>query len=443
MSFIPKECRFIFDILESNGYECFAVGGCIRDKIRGIIPVDWDFTTNALPDEIIKCFSCYKIIDIGKTYGTVCVISDGEQYEITTYRVDGEYSDSRHPDKVSFSTSIEDDLSRRDFTMNSIAYNDKVGFVDPFGGVNDILGRVIRCTGEAEKRFDEDALRILRAIRFSAKLGFSIDKSTHNAILKKKDNLRLIHPMRVRKELSGLLTSQKPASVMDNYREVLEVIIPELSPMFGLEQNNPHHKFDVWQHTLKAIDNSLENEILRLSLLFHDIGKPLTKTTDENCIDHFKKHQTESVRIASDVLTRFGYSKDVISSVCLLIRYHDERFPNINSDIRRVLSKIGPDLFMLLIDVIYCDISAQSDYLREQKLSHLGEVEKEYRKIISVGECYSIPQLAIDGNDLISLGFKGSAIGNALNVLLDLVIKGKISNNREALLNASKYLDKQ
>lgn len=443
MSFIPEECRFIFDVLDSNGYECFAVGGCIRDKIRGVIPADWDFTTNALPEDIIRCFSEYKIIDVGKHFGTVCVISQGVQYEITTYRIDGEYSDSRHPDFVSFSSSIYDDLSRRDFTMNSIAYNDKLGFVDPFGGVEDILNSVIRCTGDPHNRFNEDALRILRAIRFSAKLGFSVDKTTYDAIFAQKDNLKLVHPMRLRKELSGLLMAENTAQVMDIYRDVLAVVIPELFPMFNLEQDNPHHKYDVWHHTLKALEHSPEVEIIRLALLFHDIGKPQTKTTDDRGIDHFKKHQAVSFDIAYNVLRRFGYPKETVASVCSLIKYHDERFPNINYDIRRVLSKIGPDLFNLLLEVSYCDIMAQSNYLREKKISHLNEVNREYNRIINSNECYSLSQLAVKGTDLAQMGFKGSAIGKALEVLLKQVIKGKTENTRDSLLASAKSLLKE
>ncbi len=437
---IPDICKLIFNILESNGFECFAVGGCVRDSIIGSEPNDWDFTTNALPDEICRCFSDYATIDIGRQYGTICVVIDSQPFEITTYRCDGTYSDSRHPDSVSFSQTLQEDLARRDFTVNSIAYSDKTGFIDPYGGIIDIENKLIRCTGDAQARFSEDALRMLRAVRFSARLGFSIEKSTSDAMHLLKDKLSAVHPQRIRKELTGILMAPYSCDILSEYKDILSVVLPEIKPMFDLEQNNPHHIYDVWTHTLKALKNTPLDETVRFAVFFHDIGKPVMKTTDDNGIDHFKKHQYVSAEITADILRRFGYPNKFIEDVCALIRHHDERFKLMGQDIKRVLSDIGVELFLKLMEVSFADTLAQSRYQREEKLSHRNAVVAEFREIIERGDCYSLSQLDVNGRDLIKMGFKGEAIGRALNVLLRLVIKGKVPNLRNELLLAAKSL---
>lgn len=443
MSFIPKKCKFIFEKLENRGYECFAVGGCVRDAIMGVEPADWDFTTNAQPDEILDCFDDYTTVDIGKRFGTICVVSEGESYEITTYRNDGEYSDSRHPDSVQFSEAIEEDLARRDFTINSIAYSEERGFIDPYGGKEDIENKIIRCTGEADLRFQEDALRILRAIRFSSRLGFSIEPSTASAIHAKKDRLSYVHPQRIRKELLGILMGSSPVTVLREFRDALSVVIPEIEPMFDLAQNNPHHVYDVWMHTLHALDVAPKDEIIRLAVFFHDIGKPHAKTTDDKGIDHFKKHPYISEKITRSVLTSFGFSSKTVSDVCKLVRFHDERFRGLTPDIKRVLGEIDVDLFQKLLQVSRADMLAQSDYQREEKLSHHRNVEAEFRRIMEAGECYSLSQLEIKGTDLLNMGFTGEAVGHALDVLLKSVIKGRTENDRDALMLAAKSLPRR
>lgn len=444
MIYIPEKCKLIFDILENNGYECFAVGGCVRDSIMGNTPSDWDFTTNATPDEICRCFSCYNTIDVGRDFGTICVVIDSEPFEITTYRCDGAYSDSRHPDTVSFTSSITDDLARRDFTVNSIAYNEKTGFVDPFGGVCDIERRLIRCTGIAKERFSEDALRILRAVRFASRLGFAIDDETSEAMHLLKDNLLQVHPQRIRKELSGIIMAEYAPRILSEYRDVLSVILPEIVPMFDLVQNNPHHIYDVWTHTLKALSNaSLDDDLVRFAVFFHDIGKPSCKTTDEAGVDHFKKHPHKSAQMTEEILKRFGFSHRFIQDVCALIKHHDERFKQMDADIKRVLSDIGEDLFAKLMCVNLADTLAQSEYQREYKLSHREKVTRRADEIIVNGECYKLSQLALNGSDLVSMGFQGKAISNALNNLLRLVIKGKCKNTREDLLYYAKSLPKE
>ncbi len=437
---IPQKCKIIFDILETNGYECFAVGGCVRDSLMGKDPVDWDFTTNASPDDILRCFSDFKTIEVGKQYGTIAVVINNETFEITTYRVDGVYSDSRHPDSVSFSSSIADDLSRRDFTINSMAYSSSCGLVDPYGGLEDINNGIIRCTGEPKRRFYEDALRILRALRFSSRYNFKIETHTKDSIFECKESLKLVHPNRLRKEFTGILEGN-PRTILLEYRDVLAVIIPEIKPMFDLAQNNPHHCYDVWEHTAVALSHTLSEDVLRLAVFFHDIGKPYVKTTDDKGVDHFKKHQIYSTKIAKQVLGRFCFPKSIVSDVCTLVLYHDERFRNLTVDIKRVLGKVTERLFNDLLLVSYADIMAQSDYQREEKLIYRETVLSEARRILSDNECYSLSQLALDGNDLISLGYKGKDIGVILNTLLRMVIKGTAENTKESLTKSIKSVD--
>ena len=431
---IPQKCKLIFEILQNNGFECYAVGGCVRDSIMGQSPQDWDFTTDALPDDICRCFSQYTTIDIGRDYGTICVVIDSEPFEITTYRCDGEYTDSRHPDSVTFTRNLIDDLARRDFTINSIAYSPATGFVDPYGGIKDIDDGIIRCTGIPYDRFSEDALRILRALRFSARLGFDIEKQTASAIHNLKDNLKAVHPQRIRKELTGILVAADAPSVISEYQDVMAVIIPEIEPMSETSQNNPHHCYNVWEHTVKALENTPSDELVRFAVFFHDIGKPSVKSTDSKGIDHFTKHQTISAELTSQILRRFGFPSKFVKDVSLLVKYHDERFRNSGADIKRILSIIGEDLFFKLMDVIYADISAQSDYQREDKFNLLKSTSEQAKTIIASGECYTLSALAVNGSDLIKMGFKGKAISHSLSVLLKLVIKGKAENTKESLL---------
>ncbi len=432
---LPQKTDFIFENLNKNGFECFAVGGCVRDLLMGNTPQDYDFTADALPHEILKCFDDYKVFDTGIKYGTISVINNDECYEITTFRVDGEYSDSRHPDEVLFSKNIYDDLSRRDFTVNSIAFNKNRGVVDPFGGIEDINNKIIRATGNANERMREDALRILRGLRFSSKLGFSIDDNTLNAMYENKELLTHIHPFRIKAELEGLLKSDNVSEILYSHREIIKEIIPELSPMFYCVQNNPHHRYDVWTHTVKAVENVPSDLTLRLAALFHDVGKPFSITTDKKGVNHFKGHQYISEKISSEVLSRFGFPKNLIKDVSRLIIYHDERFRNINVDVKRVLKDIDAELFKKLLLLSKADTLAQSEYRRQEKLSHIQEVEAEFEKIIAEGECYKISQLNINGDDLKTLGYKGREIGEALSECLDAVIRGEIENNTKALLD--------
>lgn len=434
MILIPEKCKFVFDVLTSAGYKCYAVGGCVRDSLMGRTPTDWDFTTDASPSQIEKCFSQYKTLDIGKNFGTITVVNENDTFEITTFRCDGKYTDSRHPDSVTFTSSLEEDLSRRDFTMNSIAYSPNEGLVDPFDGYTDILNKTIRCTGDPLVRFSEDAIRIIRGLRFSSVLSFEIEDCTRCAMLSLSKELSKVHPSRIRKELSGLLVGSNAVNILDDFREVIAVIIPEIKPMFNFKQNNPHHKYDVWTHTLKAFENTPASELHRISVLFHDIGKPFVKTTDKKGTDHFKLHQQKSADLAKVILNRFCYPSSFISDVLLLIKYHDERFKDLRYDVKRILKCIGERLFFVLTDIMYSDIMGQSEFRRAEKLSHREKVISTAKEIIENGECYTLSALSINGDDLVSLGFTGVLIGNTLNNILDLVIRDKLKNSKEELL---------
>lgn len=437
---LPSKTDFVFEKLCKNGFECFAVGGCVRDLIIGYNPKDFDFTTNAEPEKIKTCFSEYKTLDIGAKYGTITVINEGESYEITTYRVDGDYNDSRHPDFVEFSGNICDDLSRRDFTVNSIAYNEKRGFVDPFGGIEDIRNRIIRATGEPEIRFREDSLRILRALRFSAKLGFDIESKTKEAMFSSKDLLLSVHPQRVKKELEEFLLCDIDSEMLMTYKDILAVVIPELIPMFETEQNTPHHIYNVYEHTAHAVANTPADISLRLAALLHDCGKPSKKTTDKNGVDHFRGHPERSVKFAENALLRMGFPFEIRQEVLTLIKFHDERYKMGSYDVKKVLSSMSYGTFLKLCTLSRADIMAQAKFKRTEKLAVIDFAETEAKRIIEAGECYSLKMLNITGDDLVGMGYSGMQIGKILNELLDLVMRRDILNEKYELICFAKSM---
>ena len=436
---LTENAKFIIDRLQSCGYECYAVGGCVRDSLRGITPHDWDFTTSALPDEIESAFADCKTADIGKRYGTIAVILDGKPYEITTYRVDGGYSDSRHPDEVSFSGRLSDDLARRDFTVNAMAYNDRDGLVDLYCGRSDLGFGVIRCVGEPEQRFCEDALRILRALRFAATLGFSIEQKTAEAILKLRAQLNGIAAERVRDELLRLLCGEKVDFVLRSYRAVIAVILPELKGTFDFEQHSIHHNRDVYRHTVASVRNIEPDPLLRVTMLFHDIGKPLSQTVDEKGVCHYKNHPKIGAAMTAEILRRLCLPNDFIDDVCELIRFHDERFRPDTVLLKKYLKLLGEEKMKMLYKIQRADILAQSSYMREEKLRNLGAVYAELERIIESGECYCLRMLAVNGADLLHLGYRsGAVIGEMLDTLLNKVITGELPNEKEALLSFAK-----
>ncbi len=439
---ISEDAEKLINILSDNGCKAYAVGGCVRDYLLGKPEKDIDITTSAKPEtveEILKQNNI-KVIETGLQHGTVTAVLNGENYEITTFRKDGEYKDNRRPESVSFVDDVKEDLSRRDFTINAMAYNHKEGIVDLFGGKKDIDNQVIRAVGNADLRFKEDALRIMRALRFSATLCFDIEESTKKAIF---DNMYLLDNIakeRIFTELKKLLAGDNALQVLDAYKEVIGVVIPELKPAFDCVQNNPWHIYNVYDHIIHAVDAAPKDEIIRLTMLLHDIGKPSVKTTDEKGIDHFKFHAPVGADIAKKVLKRFKVSNEVYDKVTTLIRYHQcvENVDDIR--VKRWLAKIGADYTKVLFKVRISDLYAHNPDKIGYELKKLNELLIELDEIVAAGEAFKISDLAVNGNDLIALGYKGKEIGEKLNEILMLVVDDRLNNMKEDIVD---YLNRK
>lgn len=434
---LPDKVKKIIGILTEAGFEAYAVGGCIRDTLLGRTPEDWDITTSAQPGQVKSLFR--RTIDTGIKHGTVTVMLDKEGFEVTTYRIDGEYEDGRHPKEVIFTRSLREDLKRRDFTMNALAYNDQKGLVDLFGGLGDMQKGCIRCVGDALERFTEDALRIMRAIRFSAQLGYEIEESTREAIVQLAPRLGQISAERIRAELVKLLVSDHPDYLRMAYEAgVTAVILPELDIAMETPQNHPHHCYSVGEHLLHSMKEIAPVKELRLAMLLHDIGKPAVKTQDEEGIDHFHGHPEVSARMAEDILRRLRFDNDTISVVSRLILYHDYG-SGVMPDrrmVRRAMNKMGEDLLPMLIQVKQADILSQSGHCREEKLKQLERWNVLYQEIMEKRECVSIKSLAVTGRDLIALGMKpGPQLGDTLKSLLAIVLDHPELNEKEYLLS--------
>lgn len=439
---IPEKAKFIIDTLTEAGYEAFVVGGCVRDSILGREPQDWDITTSAKPEQVKALFR--RTVDTGLQHGTVTVMMDKEGFEVTTYRIDGKYEDSRHPKEVIFTPNLEEDLKRRDFTINAMAYNDIRGLVDLYGGMEDIEGKTIRCVGNAEERFGEDALRILRAIRFSAQLGYTIEAGTKEGIRKLADTLANISAERIQNELVKMLVSNHPEYLRDAYEMgVTKVFLPEFDAAMEMPQNHKHHMYSVGEHIIHAMMNVRGDKVLRLAMLLHDIGKPSVLRIDEDGITHFNGHAEVSEKMAVTILRRLKFDNNTIGLVRKLVRYHDFSMgitPNIKI-VRRTINKIGEDAFPALFEVGRADILAQSNYQREEKLKNMENWELLYEEICEKNQCVSLRNLAITGTDLIAAGMKpGKELGDILQQLLKLVIEEPEMNTKECLLEEAKRL---
>lgn len=439
---IPEKANYIIRTITAAGFEAYVVGGCVRDSILGREPGDWDITTSAKPEQVKALFP--RTIDTGIQHGTVTVMLDKEGFEVTTYRIDGKYEDSRHPKEVTFTPCLEEDLKRRDFTINAMAYNDETGLIDIFGGLTDIENRIIRCVGDAKERFREDALRIMRAIRFSAQLGYTIEEKTKEAIRELAPTLKNISVERIQVELVKLITSGHPDTLRMAYEMgVTKVIFPEFDKIMETPQNHPHHMYNVGDHTLKALSEVEPEKALRLAILFHDIGKPDTLTIDEEGVTHFHGHAVVSEEMAHRILRELRFDNDTISVVTRLVRYHDygnDLEPDMRI-VRRAVNKIGDDIFPMLMQVKRADILAQSLYMREEKLEKLVQWEQLYERIIAEKQCVSLKTLAVTGKDLIAAGMKpGKELGEMLQKLLELVLEQPECNKKEFLLEKAKFL---
>ncbi len=430
---IPEYAEAVMKTLNENGFEAFVVGGCVRDSIMGKIANDWDMTTSATPEEMLEAFKVFRTIPTGIKHGTITVLIDKQPLEITTFRIDGEYTDNRRPDSVNFTRDIENDLSRRDFTVNAMAYNEKTGIVDFFGGIDDIKNKIIRCVGDPDKRFHEDALRIMRAIRFSATLGFEIEKETAESIRRNKHLLKNIAAERIRIELEKILLGDDAERILLQFSDVIFEIIPELERTYNVQQNSPYHVYDVWHHIVKSVAASEKNKYVRLAMLLHDIGKPQMKTTDEKGRDHFKGHASVSSEIAFEILKRLRYDNRTISVVTKLIFHHDDRLYNAPQNVKKHASKHGFQFLYLLDKVSRSDILAQNPEMKDRLLLCDNYIE-EVKKIEEENVCLKISDLKADGNDLKKLGYQGKEIGKALEKLLEKVIRNEIKNEKENLL---------
>ena len=431
---LPDSVEKIIHTLETAGYEAYAVGGCVRDALLGLTPDDWDITTSAEPEEVKALFS--RTIDTGIKHGTVTVRLNGKSFEVTTYRIDGKYEDGRHPEEVTFTKSLEEDLKRRDFTINAMAVNDRTGIVDLFGGQEDLKAGIIRCVGDPMERFSEDALRMMRAVRFAAKLDFSIEEETKKSISILKDNLRKVSAERIQVELTKLITSNHPEMMRTLYETGLtSVFFPEWDVAMVCEQNTKHHCFTVGEHTIEVMKHVRNDKIMRLAALLHDIGKPGMKRTDKKGHDHFQGHPQLSDVMADNILRRLKYDNDTIKKVCMLVRYHDER-PALNPrSIRRCMREMNLD-FDDLFELKRADIAGQCDYMHEEKLAAVDKFEKLYHENLESGNCTDKKQLAVNGGDLIKAGVdKGPEMGRVMEKLLDDVIDEPSANTKETLLS--------
>ena len=430
---LPEKVENIIENLQLHGFEAYAVGGCVRDSILCREPQDWDITTSARPEQVKEIF--LRTIDTGIEHGTVTVMLGKEGFEVTTYRVDGQYDDSRHPKEVTFTRSLEEDLKRRDFTINAMAYNDDRRLVDIFGGMNDLNRHLIRCVGDPWERFNEDALRILRAVRFASQLSCTIEPETAEAIKDLAPNLVNISAERIQAELVKLLTSEHPEMLQEAYLlGITKVILPEWDEMVGVEQNTPHHKYDVADHTLHAIRNVKKDKVLRLTMLFHDMGKPLMKTTDEKGVDHFKGHALVSEELARSIMRRLKFDNDTTKKVTKLVCYHDYRIEATPQNVRRAMNRIGVELFPYYLAVRLADVKAQSPYRRKEKIENIIQMRELYQEAVINDDPVTLRQLAVTGKDLMSVGMKADRrLGETLNKLLELVIDHPEMNHKDTL----------
>ena len=435
---LPENVKFIINTLSRAGYEAYAVGGCVRDSILGRTPEDWDVTTSASPYQVKELFS--RTIDTGIQHGTVTVMCQKEGYEVTTYRIDGAYEDYRHPREVTFTSSLEEDLKRRDFTINAMAYNEEHGLIDIFGGIQDIQRKIIRCVGNPIHRFTEDALRMMRAVRFAAQLGFVMEEDTRRAITELAPNLAGISAERIQTELVKLLVSSHPEEMRTVYNTGMSrVFLPEFDDMMDTPQNNQHHCYNVGEHSIVAMQSIRADKVLRLTMLLHDVAKPVCKTVDEKGIYHFYEHPKVGAQMAEAILRRLKFDNETIHKVTALIVWHDDRPPLEEKSIRRAIHRIGLEQYPALFEVKRADALAKNYYKREEKLESIRRYEELYEQIMQKHQCLTIKDLAVTGRDLIALGMEpGKELGDMLKRLLLHVLEYPEDNTKEILQNLIK-----
>ena len=431
---IPAGAEQILHRLEEKGFEAYVVVGCVRDSLLGREPHDWDITTSATPQQVKKIFQ--RTVDTGLKHGTVTVLLDREPYEVTTYRIDGEYLDGRHPSGVTFTRSLREDLQRRDFTINAMAYSDSRGLQDCFGGLADLEKGLIRAVGDPEKRFGEDALRIMRAVRFAAQLGYAVEEETLRAMKALAPTLSRISAERIAAELEKLLVSPHPEMIRMAWESgITAVVLPEFDRCMETTQNNPHHCYSVGEHTIHSLLQARQDRVLRLTMLLHDFGKPACKTTDDKGIDHFYGHPEKSAALADQILRRLKYDNDTRRAVVRLVRFHDRKVRLTKPGVRKAVMEIGEDLFPLFLEVKDADLYAQSLYQRQEKVEEMAEIRRLYAQILEAGDCLSLRDLAVSGDDLIAAGMQpGKELGLVLQEMLRDVVDVPAHNDRDYLL---------
>lgn len=435
---IPEYVQAAIALLEQKGFCCYIVGGCVRDSLLGKTPYDYDLTTSATPDEMLSVFEGLHTIKTGLKHGTLTVVSQGHNLEITTFRTDGEYLDNRHPKEVSFSRNIADDLSRRDFTVNAMAYSEKDGLIDLFGGRADLEDKIIRCVGDPDRRFNEDGLRIMRGLRFAATLGFSIEPSTAKAIHENRELLKNIAVERIWSEFSKLICGRGATDILDGFYDVVGVIIPEMLPCVGFDQQSKYHCCDVYTHTLKAVDNCRQDDMcLRLAAFFHDIAKPSTFVKDESG-GHFPEHAERGAEITNEIMLRFRTDNDTRKRVTRLVAEHCRQIEPTERAVRRFMSTHSEDDTRRTLELGKADRLACAESYRDT--ANYDEIQQLVDKIKADDACLSLKSLKIHGDDLIELGFVGKEIGKALDFLLNEVLDGKLENEKAALISAAEKL---
>ncbi len=436
---IPAGAAHILQTLTNAGYEAWLVGGCVRDLLRGVPPHDWDICTSARPEQTEACFAGHKIIETGLKHGTVTVVEGGEPYEITTYRTEGPYSDSRRPDFVRFVPDLKEDLARRDFTMNAVALGLDGTLQDPFGGAEDIQSGLIRCVGKPAHRFQEDGLRVMRALRFAAVFRCRIEEQTAQAVHHSRAMLKRVAAERIHAELGKLLTGPAAGEVLRQYPDVLCVFWPQLGPLTAMEQNNPWHCWGGWEHTVRAVEAAPAQLTLRLAMLLHDIGKPSCRSTDNNGIDHFYGHPGLSAKMADRMLRALKFENSLRRRVVTLVEYHDVLLSAQDKTIRRWLGRLGPETFFQLLEVKRADILGQAPEKLGSRLDELAEIRARAEQMTAEGQCLTLKELAVNGRDIIAAGARpGPEVGRVLAALLDRVLDEEAPNQRAALLELAR-----
>ncbi|EGW40612.1 HDIG domain-containing metalloprotein [Desulfosporosinus sp. OT] len=440
---INKNALKIMDILESRGYEAFAVGGCVRDLILGKVPKDWDITTNALPEQMLAMFEDYHTIPTGLKHGTITVVLDHEPFELTTYRVDGVYSDNRRPDTIAYTSSLTEDLARRDFTMNAIAYNPKTGIIDPFHGQEAIRLKEIKTVGKPEERFKEDALRMLRCIRFACQLDGTIDALTYDSLYQNRRLIQRISIERIREEINKILLSGCPDRGIKLFYDtgLLQYILPEVCSLADFDQHNPHHHKDVLNHTLIVLNAVPNNLPSRWAALLHDIGKPKAFTLGEDNIGHFYEHHKGGADMAREILLRLKFDHDTVRKVGILVYNHMFKYDTLrDASIKKFINRVGVENLNDLFELQIADIKGSKPPHDFSQIKHL---RKEVDRILNEKEPLSMKDLRVNGDDLVAIGFEpGKRLGDTLRYLMEEVLRTPEVNDKETLLSMAKRLVK-